>query len=226
MGSEPNHFRNHGGFRQNGHVRLSAPLLDTVSDDLNKLPDAELVDHLKAGSSDAIAILFARYRHLVFSICVKILRDVAEAEDVVQDIFLEIWKKADRFDAARGTVKVWIIQCAYSRSLDRRRALVPRQTNGHGQNGDGKHWKVEASYVPDVLEKLTTHRQIGRITEAFEALSPKQREALKLIYFHGLMIKEVVDRTGESADNVRNHHYRGLKKLREVLMGVRTQDGR
>ena len=225
MGSESNRLQGSSDFHHNGNGRSSVPLLNAVSDDLNKLSDAELIDYLKSGSPDPIAILFARYRHLVFSISMKILRDVAEAEDVVQDVFLEIWEKADRFDPARGTVKVWVLQYAYSRSLDRRRALVLRQTNEHGQNGEGNHWKVEPLYVPDVEEKLTIHTQLGRITEVFGALSPKQRETLELIYFHGLMIKEVVDRTGESADNVRNHHYRGLKKLREVLMGVRAQDG-
>ena len=225
MASEPNYLGNGDRSHYNGHDRQSRPLTDTVSDDLDKMSDIELMNHLKAGSPDPIAILFARYRHLVFSISMKILRDVTEAEDVVQDIFLELFQKADRFDAARGTVQGWIVQYAYSRSLNRRRDLAFRKSNGHGRNGNGAHWQFEASHVPDTVEKLTIEKRVDRIIKAFEGLSFKQRETLELIYFHGFLIKEVADRTGDSVENVRNYYYRGLKRLREVL-AVRVQDWR
>ena len=224
-------MRPFNGSHGKGHDRLSVPVVDSsmpsqdaVSDDLNALPDEDLIDLLKAGSSEPIAVLFARYRRLVFGISMKILRDVAEAEDVVQDIFLEIWEKAERFDSTRGTVKVWLIQYAYSRSLSRRRNIALRQAKGNGKPG-GKCRQVEPSYVPDAVEKLTIEKQLDRITEAFHGLSLKQKEALQLVYFHGLSIKEVADRMRESVENARHYYYRGLKRLREVLAGVRMSDG-
>lgn len=206
-------------------VNASVPRPDVVSEDLQGLPDEGLIDLLKAGCSEPIAILFARYRRLVFSISMKILRDVAEAEDVVQDIFLEIWEKAARFDSTRGTVKVWLIQYAYSRSLNRRREIALRQAKGNGKNGTA-YREVEPSYVPDAVEKLTIEKQLDRITEAFQGLSLRQKEALQLVYFDGLSIKEVAERMRETVENVRHHYYRGLKRLREILAGVRTLDGR
>ncbi len=200
------------------------PLPETVSDELHRLPDEGLIDLLKAGSSEPIAVLFTRYRRLVFGIGMKILRDVAEAEDVVQDIFLEIWEKAERFDSTRGTVKVWLIQYAYSRSLSRRRDIALRQAKGTCKKG-GNYGEIEPAYVHDAVEKLTFDKQLEKITEAFQGLSLKQREALQLIYFHGLSIKEVADRMGESVENVRHYYYRGLKRLRQVLAGVRPLDG-
>jgi len=199
------------------------PLPETVSDDLNALSDEALLDLLKAGSPEPIAVLFSRYRRLLFGISMKILRDVAEAEDVVQDIFLEIWEKATRFDATRGTVKVWLIQYAYSRSLSRRRDIALRQAKGVGKR-DGNYGETEPAYVPDAVEKLIVDNQLHRITEAFQGLSPKQKEALQLVYFHGLSIKEVAYRMRESVDNVRHFYYRGIKRLREDLAGVRRLD--
>lgn len=232
MRSDANRLRAFNGFHRKEHdpssvpvVNASVPRPDAVFEDLQGLPDEGLIDLLKAGCSEPIAILFARYRRLVFSISMKILRDVAEAEDVVQDIFLEIWEKAARFDSTRGTVKVWLIQYAYSRSLNRRREIALRQAKGNGKNGTA-YREVEPSYVPDAVEKLTIEKQLDRITEAFQGLSLRQKEALQLVYFDGLSIKEVAERMRETVENVRHHYYRGLKRLREILAGVRTLDGR
>ena len=231
MSSDANRLRPFNGSNGKGRDRLSVPVVDSsmppqdaISDDLHGLPDEDLIDLLKAGSSEPIAILFARYRRLVFGISMKILRDVAEAEDVVQDIFLEVWEKAERFDSTRGTVKVWLIQYAYSRSLSRRRNIALRQAKGNGKLG-GNCRQVEPSYFPDAVEKLTIEKQLDRITDAFQGLSLKQKEALQLVYFHGLSIKEVADRMRESVENASHYYYRGLKRLREVLAGVRMWDG-
>jgi RNA polymerase sigma-70 factor, ECF subfamily len=227
MSSDANQLRALNGFhlkeRSSSPVtRVQAPIAraDAATDDLIRLPDEALIDLLKAGSREPIAILFARYRQLIYAISMKILRDAAEAEDVLQDIFLEVWEKAARFDSARGTVKVWLIQFAYSRSLNRRRDIALRR----GTNGAAPYREIEASYVPDTVEKLTVKKQLDNITEAFQSLSQRQKEALRLIYFEGLSIKEVADRMRETVENVRHHYYRGLKRLREVLVGIRALD--
>jgi RNA polymerase sigma-70 factor (ECF subfamily) len=191
---------------------------------LAHLSDESLIDLIKGGSPEPIDVLFARYRQLVFAISMKILRDVAEAEDVMQDIFLEVWEKAARFDSLRGTVKVWLIQFAYSRSLNRRRDLALRRGGTIATNGSEHHYETEPSYFPDTIEKLTTARQMDRIAEAFEELSQRQRKALELIYFKGLSMREVAHEMCETVDNVRHHYYRGLKRLREVITAVEALD--
>ena len=203
-------------------VQVPSTRTGADSDDLSRLSDEALIDLLKAGLSEPIAILFARYRQLIYAISLKSLRDSAEAEDVLQDIFLEVWEKAARFDSGRGTVKVWLIQFAYSRSLNRRRDIALRR----GTNGGAPYREIEASHIPDTVEKLTIDKQLDRITEAFESLSLRQKEALRLFYFEGLSIKEVADQMRETVENVRHHYYRGLKRLRELLAGVRTLDGK
>src|SRR5215471_14516643 len=91
-----------------------------------KHSDEELVEGLCAGNSNALSALFDRYYRLVFSIALKILHDRGEAEDMMQEVFFEIYRTPEKFDAARGSVKTWILQHAYHRSLNRRRYLKVR----------------------------------------------------------------------------------------------------
>src|SRR5579871_2886690 len=95
-------------------------------DGLSKLADAQLLAHLTAGHNDALAILFDRYHRLVLSVAFKILRDPAEAEDVMQSVFLEIYRVASQFEESRGSAKVWLLLYAYHRSMNRREYLKVR----------------------------------------------------------------------------------------------------
>src|SRR5215469_17830419 len=92
-------------------------------DELKYLPDEILMAYLQAGHADVLAIIFDRYYRLVLSVAMKILRDVGEAEDLMQTVFLEIFKSAAQFDPTRGTLKVWILQYAYHRGMSRRQHL-------------------------------------------------------------------------------------------------------
>src|SRR5207302_6857929 len=95
-------------------------------DELKRLSDEFLMTHLQAGHADVLAIIFDRYYHLILSVAMKILRDVGEAEDLMQTVFLEIFKSAAQFDPSRGTLKVWILQYAYHRGMSRRQHLNVR----------------------------------------------------------------------------------------------------
>jgi RNA polymerase sigma-70 factor, ECF subfamily len=94
---------------------------------LKDLEDEELMAHLQGGCNDALAVLFGRYYRLVLSIALKIVRDPGEAEDVMQTVFLEIFRSAAQFDRAKGTTKVWILQYAYHRAINRKHPLNARK---------------------------------------------------------------------------------------------------
>src|SRR5258708_30860843 len=94
---------------------------------VQKRSDEELMHVLQGGSQDALAVLFERYYRLVFHTAVGIVRDRSEAEDVMQDVFLEIYRDAAKFDPARGKLRTWLLQYAYHRSLNRRKYLATRR---------------------------------------------------------------------------------------------------
>src|SRR5260370_33179052 len=94
------------------------------SEDLFKLSDEELMQRVAVGRQDALATLFDRYQHLVFDVALRIVRDPGEAEEVVQTVFLDIYRAGANFDSRKGILKGWILQYAYHRALHRKRHLA------------------------------------------------------------------------------------------------------
>jgi len=183
-------------------------------DELKRLSDESLMNHLQAGHADVLAIIFDRYYRLILSVAMKILRDVGEAEDLMQTVFLEIFKSAAQFDPARGTLKVWILQYAYHRGMSRRQHLNVRNFYKNADIAE-LHGELLSPEVTHFNDQET--RQI--VTQALGSLNENQSRVLKLAYFEGLSLKEISDRTNDTPGNVRHHYYRGLNKLRELIKG-------
>ena len=180
--------------------------------DLNELSDADLLARLIAGDHSALAVLFDRYHRLVFSVAVRILRDEAEAEDVVQTVFLNIFESAINFDPLKGTLKVWLLQYAYHRTINRRRSL----------SSQGVHlWEelnsaCERGQTPEMETLRYCEQMLAR-------LKPLQRQVLELTYFEGWTAQEIADLQRRAAAHVRNDLYRGLAKLRSLTTRPVTQ---
>src|SRR5690348_1572593 len=94
---------------------------------MQELSDEDLMAHAQAGHHDALAVIVGRYQRLVWSVAAKIVHDPGEAEDVVQTVFVDLFQKMALFEPDRGTLKVWLMQFAYSRSINRRYHLQRRQ---------------------------------------------------------------------------------------------------
>jgi RNA polymerase sigma-70 factor (ECF subfamily) len=170
--------------------------------------------HLGQGHPDALAILFDRYHRLVLKVALRILRDSGEAEDVMQNVFLEIYRVAAHFDPAKGRAKVWILQYTYHRSFNRRHYLNLRGFYSHLEEA----FPAERSHQPGRHHTALSIQESGRLVEqALEQLSGVQSEIVKLAFYEGLTMREIAAQTGYSFDSVRHHYYRGLEKLRSVL---------
>jgi RNA polymerase sigma-70 factor (ECF subfamily) len=174
---------------------------------LNALGDADLLSRLIAGNHNALAVLFDRYHRLVFSVAVRILRDEGEAEEVVQTVFLNIFESATNFDASRGTLKVWLLQYAYNRSLNRLRTLSAQRVNFW----DDLEGADEPGHEPDVVLQRYCEQMLAR-------LKPLQRQVLELTYFEGWTAAEIAHLQHRPAANVRNDLYRTLAKLRSLMI--------
>jgi RNA polymerase sigma-70 factor, ECF subfamily len=183
--------------------------------ELNILGDADLLARLVAGDHSALAVLFDRYHRLVFSVAVRILRDEGEAEDVVQTVFLNIFEGAINFDPLKGTLKVWLLQYAYHRALNKRRNL-----------------SAQGVYLWDELDGANERGQTPaletiRVCEQMLAkLKPLQRQVIELTYFEGWTAQEIADLQHRAVSRVRNDLYRTLAKLRFSVPMVSRQERR
>jgi RNA polymerase sigma-70 factor (ECF subfamily) len=136
---------------------------------------------LQSEDPDALDVLFSRHSRLVFSIAFRILHDAGEAEEVVQDSFLYVYRKALSFEPSKGSAKVWIIQVAYSRARDRKARLLRR---GFYLRTDIESVGLSDTLVgqPDIEREIDAKIEFDRLQCAFEDLTEIQRETLKLFY--------------------------------------------
>lgn len=169
---------------------------------------------LQGGSQDALSVLFERYYRLVFHTAYGIVRDRAEAEDVMQDVFLEIYRDAAKFDPKRGKLRTWLLQYAYHRSLNRRKYLA---TRGFYERSELHRRTAESSVPIFHRDGLSSHDWVTSIHKGMRLLKPKERQAIELVCYEGLLLREIAESLRDSLPNVRNHYYRGLKKLRGYL---------
>ena len=184
---------------------------------LKLLTDDQLMAQLQDGVNDALAVLFERYQRLVFSIALKIVRDRGEAEDVTQNVFLEIYRSVAQFDPAKGTLKVWLLQFAYHRAFNRKQYLNTRNFYNQESAEDAREidllshaeFSTSSRYAPAELRLL--------LQEGLAALGQNQKQVIELASYDGLSMKEIADKTGDSLSNVRHHYYRGLQKLRSFM---------
>lgn len=188
----------------------------------NQPSDEDLLVRLRAGDDYALGLLFERYSRTVLAIGYRLLRDRAEAEELVQDAFLYIREKAALFDAAKGTAKTWLMQVAYHRSLDRRVALR-KHCSWSGTNIEDIQDISKSAF--DVEQELGAKYNAEQLKKAFAQLSERQRMTLELFFFEGMTFREIAQRLDESLENIRHHYYRALSKLRKssVLAIIRKE---
>jgi RNA polymerase sigma-70 factor (ECF subfamily) len=174
--------------------------------------DEDVMARLRANDSNSLNFLFDRYARLALRIAIGILHDYSEAEEVVQDAFFQVFKKAALFDPSKGTAKAWIVQIAFRRALDRKRYLDRR---GFYLGTDIGCLEDSLIGETDLDREIEGNFNRTQLEKAFKELPERQRQTLELFYFAGLELREIVEKLDEPLGNVRHHFYRGLERLRE-----------
>lgn len=167
-----------------------------------------MIAELQAPESDALAILIGRYVRLVRRVAAGILRDEGEAEDVAQEVFYEIYRKAHLYDPARGPVRVWLLQYAYHRSL-RRKELLRRRAAYRGESLD----EVDALAAVS-RAALTRDECRWLIRTGLAQLPERQRATVELACLQEMSLRDVAERLHVSVGCARHYYYRGLTRLR------------
>lgn len=169
-----------------------------------------------AGDERAFAELYDATAPRVFGLVLRILVDRAQAEEVTQEIYLEAWRGAARFDPNRGAAISWLLQIAHARAVDRVRS-------SQAQRNRDERIGVRDTAVPidEVAERAETSIESARARRALTELSEPQREAIELAYFGGLTQTEIAERLGAPLGTVKTRMRDGMRRLREIL-GVTT----
>ena len=178
--------------------------------------DDFLIAQVKAGDDEGLALLFRRYSHLVWTIGWRILRNREEAEDMMQDVFLLVRRRATAFDASKGSVRSLLVQICYQRALSRRRDLARRTFYSSSDATENTFVASRSSLLP-YDEGLEAYFGRAALKKALEDLSAEQRETIHLCFFEGYTLEEIATRLGLTIGNVRHHYYRGLAKLRKQV---------
>jgi len=205
---------------------ISAHFEDTATEEqagaaaqVSDASDEQLLAQVRDGEREALGHLFRRHARAVRNIACRILRDEAEADDLVQEVFLFIYRKAALYDAAYGRATTWIIHVAYHRAFDRRRYLNSRRFYASHELKDAglqlADPRQEVAFHEQTLEGILGKPLMAKFNSR---LTPEQRETIELFFFEGYALKEIAELTGRSLVNVRSHYYRGLERLRKYVL--------
>ena len=176
-------------------------------------------DHIRriaSGDSEAVGALYDQTSSLVYGLALRILGDVADAEEITLDVFTQVWKSASKFDPGRGSALAWLVMLTRSRSIDRLRSRADRDVRELPIAGSRQPRDI--SNLPD--ENSFIRQQRMMVETALGGLTPEQRELIELAFFSGLTHSELALRTGLPLGTVKTRIRLGIIKLRELLAPI------
>jgi RNA polymerase sigma-70 factor (ECF subfamily) len=184
------------------------------------LDDETAMRLVQAGDKEALGSLFDRYSGLVLNVATRILHNPTEAQDVVQEVFLYIHRKSHVFDPGKGTFSSWLVQITYSRAFTRREhlgAATQKDCLRIEELTDLADAKADFSRMIDALSARAI------IEQALVELTDRQRETLRMYFFEGYSLTEISEKQSETFTNTRHHYYRGIEKLKELVIGSHSR---
>ena len=173
--------------------------------------DVELLHAVAGGDEAALARLYDQYRVILFGLLVRILGSREEAEDILQEVFVQVWRRAGDFDENRGKPFTWLVTLARSRAIDRLRMLGARNRLAESAAKD------QTDLVSDALADTIQSGQREIVQRALAELPAEQKEALVLAYYDGLTQSEIASQLGTPLGTVKTRMRAGMNKLRNLL---------
>ncbi len=177
------------------------------------IDDGVLLERIAGGDKEALALFYDRYAGLLLAAASRFFTERRDAEDLTHDVFLEIWRKAETFDPARGSVRTWVLMRLRSRALDRRKSAHATRVVPMGHNTQ----TLEQSSAP--RHGAERHLDQQRVQEALFALPQKQRAVLELAYLEGRSSSEIAQLLSIPVGTVKSRVAAGMRHLRQVFAG-------
>ena len=188
----------------------------TSQDD--KAADYTALGRIIQGDQGGLAELYDRNARLVFSLALRILQNPADAEDIVQEVFAQVWAQARRYDAARGAVAAWMLTMARSRAIDRLRSRSARPET----SAEPREFEALLDAAPAQDLQLLSTEQVAQLRDALNGLPAPQRVALELAYYEGLTHAEIAERLQEPLGTIKTRIRQAVLRLRESVARQKT----
>ena len=189
------------------------PYIPSLQPEPTQESDVLLLKAIAARDEAALAQLYDRYDRILFGLLMRILNNREEAEDVLQEVFLQVWRKAADFDESRGRPFTWLVTLARSRGIDRLRTLAARERVAEA----GAREVTEE--ISDAANDAFKSEQRGLVSEALAKLPDEQKRPIMLAYFDGLTQSEIATRLNAPLGTVKTRMRTGMIRLRELLAG-------
>jgi RNA polymerase sigma-70 factor, ECF subfamily len=180
---------------------------------LEQTPDSALIGKVMAGDESALSALYDRYAPMLFGMLMRVLKDQQAAEEVVQDLFLQLWREAERFDASRGSLPAWLVVIGRNRAISRLRGRRDRELLEEHE-GDFASAFVSSANIEDEAARAQLARSV---TTAMEKLPAEQRQVVELAYFEGMTQSEIAAKTGSPLGTVKTRARSAMQTLRQML---------
>ena len=169
--------------------------------------DAALVAGIRSGNENAMAQLYDRYSPIVYAVALRVLGDTAAAEDVLQDVFIQLWRNPGAFDASRGQMAAWLSVIARHRAID----VLRKRTS------DSDISEVVVSVNANLDAAADRNKALQKVREVLSGMPAQQRSAIEMAFFEGLTHTEIANRTGEPLGTIKTRIRTGLLSLRKAF---------
>jgi RNA polymerase sigma-70 factor (ECF subfamily) len=180
---------------------------DRTTVNRSEADDMGLLSRIQSGDQEAMSALFDRYGTMVYSVALRVLKDTGEAEDVMQEIFVQVWKNPSAFVSGRGSLGGWLVVVARNRSIDMIRRRRPSEP-------------VESFTLPsstDLAQEAERNLLLKKIRGAMLSLPDEQKQSVELAFFEGLSHSEIAEKTGDPLGTVKTRIRLALITIRKAL---------
>jgi RNA polymerase sigma-70 factor (ECF subfamily) len=169
--------------------------------------DAEIITRIYSGDEGAMALLYDRYSSVVYAVALRVLSDGSAAEDILQDVFIQLWRNPQTFNASRGSLAAWLAVIARNRSIDQLRKRRP----------EVEATETVASVDSNLESAAERNQAIEKVRAVLAGMSAEQRAALEMAFFEGLTHVEIAGKTGQPLGTVKTRIRSGLLAVRKAF---------
>ena len=178
-----------------------------------EVDDATLLGQIAGGDQRAIGLLFDRYSGLLKALARRILNDSSDAEEILQEVFLQVWKQAQRYDRTRSSVSTWLVLITRSRAIDRLRSRQVKERTLTAL----KQERPRSHTSPEGTRSVLLEQRRKRLFQELKELPAEQRQVLELAFFSGMTQSEIASATEIPLGTVKTRTLLAMKKMRKAL---------